>query len=144
MRKVARDYVFRLVFEYLFTAEYDELRLLEFLEDAGLTEADRAYLRETYAGITAKFPEIRTRAESFLTKYKPERVYKVDLAVLLLACYEIWERDDVPSAVSVNEAVELCKKYGTEKSPAFVNGILASVVKSAEGRGEAEDVGETH
>lgn len=133
MRKLAREYAFKLVFEYLFTREYDELTLLGFLEDAELTEADRNYLKEVYFGVTKDFDVMRARAEGYLENYRAERIYKTDLAALILACYEIFEREDVPAAVSVNEAVELCKKYGTEKSPAFVNGILASVVKAANG-----------
>ena len=58
-----------------------------------------------------------------------ERIGQTDLAILRLAIYEILYRDDIPYKVSINEAVELAKKYGEDKSKNFVNGILASVVK---------------
>lgn len=50
---------------------------------------------------------------------------KVDLSIIRIAVYEIKYEDDIPFKVSVNEAVELAKKYGADESPAFVNGILA-------------------
>ena len=50
---------------------------------------------------------------------------KVDLALIRLAVYEIRYDDEIPFKVAVNEAVELAKQYGTNESPAFVNGILA-------------------
>lgn len=56
------------------------------------------------------------------------RISKMDLTILKLAIYEI-KFTDVPYKVSINEAVELAKKYGEDKSKNFVNGILASVVK---------------
>ena len=58
-----------------------------------------------------------------------KRISKVALSILRLACYEMIYIDDVPVSVSINEAVELAKKYGEDKSKNFVNGILASVVK---------------
>ena len=59
---------------------------------------------------------------------RPEGGYRPDYAVLLLATYEL-QKKSVPVAVVVNEAVELSKKYGTDKSGAFVNGVLAKVAK---------------
>ena len=50
---------------------------------------------------------------------------KVDLAMIRLAVYEIKVEDDIPTKVSINEAVELAKKYGADESGAFVNGVLA-------------------
>ena len=56
-------------------------------------------------------------------------VTKADITALRLAIYEIQYDEDVPAGVAVNEAVELAKLYGTDKSPAFVNGVLGSVVR---------------
>lgn len=59
------------------------------------------------------------------TGWKTSRMAKVDLSIIRIAVYEIKFEDDIPFKVSVNEAVELAKKYGADESPAFVNGILA-------------------
>ena len=60
--------------------------------------------------------------------WKLSRISKMDLSILELAIYEI-EFSEVPYKVAINEAVELSKKYGEDKSKNFVNGILASIVK---------------
>ena len=62
--------------------------------------------------------------------WKFERISKVDLSILRLALYEILYRDDIPESVSINEAVELAKKYGGEKTGSFINGILGSFIRS--------------
>ena len=67
---------------------------------------------------------------SFSNGFNIDRIYKLDLAALLLATYEMKYMDDIPLSVSISEAVELVKTYSTEKSNSFVNGILSSVYKS--------------
>ena len=59
------------------------------------------------------------------TGWKTNRMAKVDLAIIRLAVYEIKFEDDIPTKVSINEAVELARKYGADESGAFVNGVLA-------------------
>ena len=59
------------------------------------------------------------------TGWKTNRMAKVDLAIIRLAVYEIKFEDDIPTKVSINEAVELAKKYGADESGSFVNGVLA-------------------
>ena len=61
--------------------------------------------------------------------WKIERISKTALSVLRLAIFEIKFMDDIPEAVSVNEAVELCKKYATKEDASFVNGFLSTVLK---------------
>lgn len=61
------------------------------------------------------------------TGWKTNRMAKVDLAIIRLAVYEIKFEDDIPTKVSINEAVELAKKYGADESGAFVNGVLAKL-----------------
>ena len=64
--------------------------------------------------------------------YEVDRIFKIDLAILVVAIYELKFDKTNPVGVVVNEAVELAKKYSTDKSYSFVNGILAKVVKSNE------------
>ena len=65
------------------------------------------------------------------TNWKIERMARVDRNILRLAVYEILKRSDVPVKVTLNEAIELSKKYGSEESSAFVNGILDRIANSA-------------
>jgi N utilization substance protein B len=60
---------------------------------------------------------------------------RVDLAILRLAAYELAHRDDVPPAVSINEAVELSRRFSTEGAGAFINGILGSLHRTLEAGG---------
>ena len=64
--------------------------------------------------------------------WKLERLSVMTKSILLLSVTEILYRDDVPSGASINEAVELAKKYDTEKAPAFINGLLGRFVKARE------------
>ena len=59
--------------------------------------------------------------------WKTTRMGKVDLTIIRLAVYEMKYEEDIPVKVAINEAVELAKQYGTDDSPAFVNGILAKL-----------------
>lgn len=74
------------------------------------------------------YEEINSTISSNLKGYTIERVYKVDLAILVLAIIEL-KYIKTPKEVVINEAVELAKKFSTEKSPKFINGFLASIVK---------------
>ena len=81
-------------------------------------EEAKKYITDAILGIEKNLKE----------EWKLNRISKMDLSVLKLAIYEI-KFSEVPYKVSINEAVELAKKYGEDKSKKFVNGILASIVK---------------
>ncbi|MCQ2564920.1 MAG: transcription antitermination factor NusB [Clostridia bacterium] len=73
--------------------------------------------------------DIEAKIAANLKGYTLERVYKIDLAILCLAVAEIFYVKENPTEVVINEAVELAKKYSTEKSPKFINGVLADIIK---------------
>lgn len=87
------------------------------------------YAREVLVGIETHQGEIDRRIEERAQGWRLERLHSVDRNVLRLAIYELLYREDVPPEVVIDEAVELAKKYGTEKSPAFINGILDRILK---------------
>lgn len=133
MRKDARETAFRLIYGYLFDeSKTDSLeeRLTSF-DDVTLDEEDKVYVKDVFEGVEENQTTLKELVEKNAIGYKLDRVYMVDLAILLVALYEIKYRDDIPEKVSCNEAVELAKKYSTEKSPSFINGILASVLKES-------------
>ena len=89
----------------------------------------KKYVLDVIFGINEKEEQILKDIEQNLKEdWKLSRISKMDLSVLKLAIYEI-KYSEVPYKVAINEAVELAKKYGEDKSKNFVNGILASVVK---------------
>lgn len=128
MRRASREYVFKLVFEYTFYGTENASTLEFFLADADLNEEDRAYIRDCYDGVTENMDRLKAKLGSKLERFTVERLYRPDMVVLLIALYEL-ERGETPAKIVVNEAVDLAKKYGTEKSGGFVNGVLAKFVK---------------
>ncbi len=130
MRRVARESVFKLVFEYSFygVANEDTLNLMSIGSD--LDEDDKQYIANVYAGVMCQEESLKDVISQNLEGYTLERIYRPDYAVLLLATYELLNMKDIPVAVVINEAVTLSKKYGTDKSGKFVNGVLAKIAKS--------------
>lgn len=129
MRKIARETVFKLLFEHSFLNERndDGIELLMLADD--FTEDDKDYIKRTYDGVILSADSLKEKISARLENYLIERLYRPDLIVLMLATYEL-ERGDAPDKVVINEAVDLAKRYGTEKSGKFVNGVLAKMIKT--------------
>lgn len=130
MRKTARENAFKLIFEKLINEDSDELGYAALTE--GLDENDKNFLDTLLCGVETEKEFLKSVVSRFLRGFNLDRIYKIDLAILYVSCYEILFLKDVPDKVSVNEAVELAKTYSTDKSPAFVNGVLAGVIADKE------------
>ena len=129
-RKEAREQAFILLFQNTFKNEsFEELYEIE-VENGAYREDE--YCEACVKLAIDKCDEISAIIESYAQGWKLERISKVAVSALRLAICEIKYFDDIPSAVSVNEAVELTKKYATEEDASFVNGILGSVIRAAE------------
>lgn len=131
----AREKTMQLVFQMGVNGDFD-------YENQQIIEEDRDILRSRQAvrvlkAIRDNIDEIDKTIEAHLDKWKIDRIGKADLAVLRVAVAEMVYVDEVPEAVAINEAVELSKKYGDSKSPAFVNGVLGRISK--EGHEGSED-----
>lgn len=94
-----------------------------------LNEIDMNYVRSTIMGVETNISEIDSTIEKYLVNWKLERLSKVDHAILRICTYEIIFEEDTPDAVIINEGIELAKKYSGEKSAAFINGVLANIMK---------------
>ena len=94
---------------------------------AHFEEADEVtgrFADELVRGVQSEKPQIDTLIQTSSTHWKLDRMARVDRNILRLAVYEILRRADVPIRVTLNEAIELGKKFGSEESSAFVNGVL--------------------
>lgn len=89
--------------------------------------ADGEYISGKCKDIIAHLGEIDAAINEVAEGWKTGRMGKVDLTLLRLAVYEMKYEEDIPVGVAINEAVELAKKYGTDDSPAFINGVLAKL-----------------
>lgn len=83
---------------------------------------------ELFEAIVPKIPEIDLRIVEFAPKFPVDRLSKIDLAILRLAIYELKIVPSEPAKVVINEAVELAKEMGGEKSYTFINGVLAKLI----------------
>ena len=90
-------------------------------------ESVRPFSRDLVRGVVEHKDEIDTRIRKASKNWKLERMSRVDRSVLRLATYEILFREDIPPKVSIDEAVELGKKFGSEDSAAFINGVLDNI-----------------
>jgi len=120
-RRRARELILRALFQRDFVGEEGELE-----------RPTDPYVSEVLEGIEAHRPKIDRLIEERAEGWPLERLHSVDRNILRLAIYELLYREDIPPEVAINEAVELAKKYGTERSPAFINGILDRILKEKE------------
>ena len=130
-RREAREYAFKLIFEIPFYAEDRcEERLNFFFENLSdePTDDDERYIKDVVTACFDHIEEIDSAISENLKNWKIERLSKVDLSILRLAAAEIKFIDSIPDKDSVNEAVNVAKKYGDDNSPSFINGVLANLV----------------
>ena len=125
-RKEAREVVFQLLFETEFRAEEDPREIFALSEESREFAANE-YIREVYFGVIEKKEEIDAMIVRHSNGWKPARISPVSRSAIRLCIYEMLYREDIPTAVSLNEAIELVKKYDDEKMRAFVNGLLHGV-----------------
>ncbi len=125
-----REYAFMLVYEIEVQKEFNEEIITLFLENNNIEDKDaKKYIKKVVSGIKENETKIEEIIKQKLRpEWKLERITKINLALLKLSIYEILYRD-VPYKVAINEVIELAKQYGDENSPAFINGVLANVVK---------------
>ena len=126
-RREMRERIFQLLFRIEFHSKEELSEQLLYDADEGEDDADAAYIREKTQAVSEKAAELDGLINEIAKGWKTTRMGKVDLTLLRLAVYEIKFDDDIPTGVAINEAVELAKKYGTDDSSSFVNGILAKI-----------------
>ena len=106
----------------------EQLELAFEESEKSYTAKEREYIEDIVRGVFKNLAELDGIVESNAKGWKLTRIARIDLSILRLCIYEIKYRDDIPFTVSINEAVELAKKYGEEESGAFINGILSKAV----------------
>lgn len=115
----------------------DELRDL-FLSGKTIPEQHQQYINTIFSIVKEHLPELDDRINRHSDKWATSRMPKTDLAVLRLATAEIVYADDIPAAVSIDEAVEMSKKYGNDSSHKFVNGVLGKIAKEVSSKNASE------
>lgn len=128
-RRGYREAAFIMLFEADFKVDED---LNEFyanaLEIGGYD--DDEYLKNVFFGVLESKEALDAEIAATAKGWKLSRISKVVLNIMRISVYEMLNLKDVPFAVSINEAVELAKKYDDEKAPKFVNGVLNTVASN--------------
>ena len=125
-RSAARELAFELIFEKNFREE-PVSQIMETAVEARQVENDQ-FARETACGVFEHIAEIDEVVSKNLQGWTINRVSKVALSVMRLSVYEILF-SDVPDSVSINEAVEIAKKFGGEDDSSYVNGVLGTIAR---------------
>lgn len=139
-RRKAREYALQLLFQLDIRKEKPTATLLKrFWTEYNPDDEVKEFTEEIVKGTFKHLRAIDVKVLACAKNWSLDRMASVDRNVLRMAAYEILYRMDIPLSVTINEAIELAKKYGTDDSGAFVNGILDSVARMA-GKVDAKDL----
>lgn len=155
-RKESREIALHLAFELSFGAFKTEEIVTERLDEtvreslsgdiavyAGpIPEDQMRYIRDTVAGIGDHLAELDAAIEQYAKNWSVHRLSHMTASILRLALYEMRYVEDVPDGAAINEAVELAKKYESDKAAAFINGVLGSAARDTEPADDAPQAAE--
>lgn len=133
-RRNARTNAFYLLFQMDFNKleEFEQVKDIFFEEqEEPVGEEDKKFILGEVEGTKSHLSEIDEIIGNYAKGWDTNRMSKVDLAILRLAMYEINYSETTPVSVSINEAVELAKKFSSDEAPAFINGILGKVASNS-------------
>ena len=136
-RSQAREHIFKLLYEMQFKQEEYEveevvLTYLENFPEENVSDNDKTFILSEVKGVQQTKDSLDEEIAGAVKGWSLSRISKVDLAILRLAVYEIRCVPEIPSSVSINEAVELAKKYSQSAARSFINGILGSIAPREE------------
>ena len=132
MRRDAREAVYKILFSELFNDENSEDFDNFMFSEQNLKGEDVSFAKQLLNKIRDNKEEINQIISTFAKGYNFDRIYSTDKCALTLAICEMKYFSDIPNVVSIDEALYLVRKYSTEESLNFVNGILAGYIKSLE------------
>lgn len=130
-RRKSREIATKLIFEMSINKESYVDIVDNFRENTEekIEDIDFEYVIRLLKGVSENEVQINETISKYLVKWKLERLPKMNLAILKMAAYEILFDEDIPNKVTVNEAIELAKKYGDDNAPSFINGVLNNLIK---------------
>ena len=134
-RRFARSSAMRLLYSWSMGDEEQLMTLKMLYEDGNMTldAGQQRYIDRVIDGVKANLAEIDRDIDTLAEGWSAERLPKVDLAILRLGIFELGWCDEIPAGATINECVELTRKYEEQEVVAFVNGILGSFARSLKG-----------
>jgi N utilization substance protein B len=136
-RRKARECALQLLYQIdLGSCDLDDTKKC-FWNAKDVDESTRQFAVDLFEGVRRNLDEIDELLSLFSANWKISRMASIDKNILRVAIFELMHCSDIPVKVTINEAVEIAKSYGTKESGAFVNGILDNVAKKVRGQKEA-------
>lgn len=129
-RTLAREFALRVLYQTDITGDNCEESLSDFWQAYSKENLDaqiKNFTHELVKGVFANLETIDKKIDQYATNWQIKRMAVVDRNILRMSCYELIFRNDIPSKVSINEAIELAKKYSGLEAGKFVNGILDKI-----------------
>jgi N utilization substance protein B len=131
-RRKAREYALQILFQIDFMEErIDSKNFEEFWSDKKESRDVKEFTEELVRGTLSKIDEIDTMIKRVAENWVLERMAAVDRNILRFAAYELLYRKDIPPAVTINEAIEIAKKFSSTEAAPFINGVLDRLTKEA-------------
>ncbi|MDD5016938.1 MAG: transcription antitermination factor NusB [Eubacteriales bacterium] len=133
-RRSARDTVFRLFYEYAINGAFNPatMDVMRDCFDKGMNENAWSYVMDTIDKYQSHSEAIDSMIQNNAKRWNVSHMTKVELSILRLGVCEIMYSDDIHEKITINECVELAKKYASDKSEKFINGVLAGVIGAKE------------
>ena len=138
-RTKARECAFQMLYQWQVSREPWEHVVEAYWRVRSTTAETRALAERLAAGAHAGVAESDAAIAEAATNWRLDRIASVDLTILRLGTYELRGEPSTPSAVVLDEAIELAKRFGEADSPAFVNGVLDAIRRRVRGLLPAEE-----
>ena len=127
-RSRARELALQALYQVDLTKNEDRAAIDKFLDDQEAEEEPREFARSLVHGTLDNQTEIDEMISEVTQNWAISRMAVIDRNVLRIAAHELLHRDDIPPKVSINEAIEIGKRFSTSNSGAFINGILDKIM----------------
>ena len=131
MRNAAREAALNIIFARQYNTDNIDALKKKIYKQFALEEDDLLFSADLVATVEEHYEELLSGIENACHHYRADRINPMDKTILLIAMAEINYFDDIPPVVSVSEAAGLARKYSTDTSADFVNGVLAGVINKA-------------
>ncbi|MDP2945618.1 MAG: transcription antitermination factor NusB [Atribacterota bacterium] len=129
-RRLSREMALKVLFQIDLVRTNIEEALKYTFEDGEFSDEVKEFSLILVNGVLSNLSEIDKSIINYTNNWSLERITNIDRNILRMAIYEILYLKNIPKSVSINEAVELAKKYGTKSSFSFVNGVLGKIDKN--------------
>ncbi len=133
-RTEAREFFMQLLFQMEVQNDYGKEIKERFMQENMKDSNQQEYFEQLFDATVENLVAIDEKLEAFSENWTVNRMAKVDLAILRLSAAEILYMEDVPDSVSINEAVDLAKKFSSDESGKFINGILGKVARNKDAK----------